>query len=185
MKSLNNYIRESINESLNLDQYFGFKHKFVQPIFIPYENSFNRNNKYINESGLKKYRKENKDILKALPTTSIGGSGKNCYTRLSGYSNDVVGICTAIILAPAESNINDLENILNQYGKNITIKETDKNIDQALKNSWLDSLKQFEDKYGDKLNITYMDYDGNYVKDSIFYHLYKDDKYLFTVQFMK
>lgn len=182
--SLKEYILESLNESLNLDQYFGFKYKFVQPIFVPYENTFNRNNKYINESGLKKFRKENKDILKALSTSSIG-SGKNCYTRLSGYSDDVVGICTAIILAPVESSIDDLENILNQYGKNITIKETDKEIDQALKNSWLKSSKDFEDKYGAKLNVTYMDYDGNYVKDSFFYHLYKDNKYLFTIQFNK
>lgn len=188
-KTLQEYINESLNESLDLNQYFGYKYKFVQPIFAnAYENAFNRNQRYINESKLMQLRKDNKEILKALSTSNrikFTRSGKNCYTSLSGYSKDVIGICSALVLAPINSNINDLENILNEYGDNITIKEQDKEIDSALKNNWLKSSKDFEDEYGTKLNATYMDYDGNYLKDYIFYHLYKNDKYLFTVQFEK
>ena len=151
MKQLSQILREALNEDIDLQNYFGYVHKFINITWETPEEYAKTHPGYSeptiidgapepptgcslmvhynSESGGKfmspkanNERKSNKDILLNLPT--VGKT--NSFRSLGGYNSDVVSVATLMILAPQDSSEDDFEKILNSYtkgGKNITVQQ--------------------------------------------------------------
>lgn len=150
MKTLQELLNEVlvVEAVADASQCFGYKHPFIQfyheipddaeerkhwsddPTMIPgapeppsgyslYDANHGENN--LLSPKVSTLRKENKDVLRSIQTAAYKGS--NSFRELGGYHRDLQGLATAMILAPADSTVEEFEKIINQYTKKgLTVK---------------------------------------------------------------